>query len=138
MGFAKGRRREVDVKVVRCVGWRSRKAGISHADSLKYMSNAFGSTRWELLRKANRELMMEMDVEIGSQRFEWSTVRLTGNDGVVTLKPGVGALIGDPYAVASFPKALHHPVASWQVEQRLYDSMYDALYVRCLVTNVLT
>ena len=57
-----------------------------------------------LLRKAHVELLLGRDVELGVQRFELSTARLTGNDGMVTVKPEAGAPMGDPFAVAISPK----------------------------------
>ena len=41
------------------------------------------------------ELLLERNVEVAAQRFEWSTVRLTGKDGEVRVKLCGGALMGD-------------------------------------------
>jgi hypothetical protein len=42
--------------------------------------------------------------------FEWSTVRLTGNNGVVTVKPWVGALMGDHYVIDIFAEKKGFPL----------------------------
>eukprot|EP00974_Lingulodinium_polyedra_P095536 9258519-Lingulodinium_polyedra.AAC.1 len=66
-GFCHGRRREAAVTVVMRTGWRLRALGIVHVVSLKDLSNAFGITGWPLLNVANKELMLEHDVELGRQ-----------------------------------------------------------------------
>ena len=58
--------------------------------------------RQESVINHNRELFKEEDVNVGLQRFQYSTVDIEASDGSLTVKPTCGALMGDPYAVQSF------------------------------------
>ena len=112
-GFARGRRREAAIAVADTVGWRLRRSGYNYFDAFKDMSNAFASTNWESLDGAATKLLIDRDLQVGCQRHREAVMDLDSSEGVITLKLGTGALVGDPYAVASFVEAFDEPVERW-------------------------
>ncbi len=112
-GVARGRRRETAALVMQVTSYRLRKAGTCHAESLKYLSNAFGSTDWVFLDKANADIMPAADTGLGEQRYKLCTAPLPCECSAVLVKPDTGSLMGDPFSVNAFPRAFGRATSSW-------------------------
>ena len=130
-GFHKYRRKEGAVLVQLNISWRLRRLGWSHLQCNMDMTNAFASTEWSSLREANKDLRLEVDQEVGRQRFECAVVDLPTDSGSLTVKTGCGALMGDPFAVHSFGGAFKAPVGRWQMGQGEFDDCWEELWATC-------
>eukprot|EP00959_Pyramimonas_sp_CCMP1952_P060491 1263778-Pyramimonas_sp.AAC.1 len=108
-GFLRARRREDAIVTNMCFSWRLSQAGYSWVDSLKDLSNAFASSKWEALDQATRTLVQPRDLNLCRQRFRRAGCVLPAADGPLFLRPGCGSLQGDPYAVRSFVRVFRPP-----------------------------
>ena len=89
--------------------YRARRCGRSGILANLDQSNAFGSTTWETLDSVTSELFEPQDFPFVGQRFRWSSVQVSANDGDLFIRPKVGALMGDQYAVQSFLGSFEKP-----------------------------
>ena len=87
-----------------CVGWRLAMLNIDSVTDLKDITNAFASIAWSALSAANGEIMKQGERQFGEQRFRWAAVLFKDSARCAFLKTGVGALIGDPWAVKVFTR----------------------------------
>eukprot|EP00959_Pyramimonas_sp_CCMP1952_P057525 1200906-Pyramimonas_sp.AAC.1 len=79
-------------------GWRLNQSGIQWCDSLKDLSNAFASPTWNSLDQACHALAQPRGRVLCRQRYRTSGCMLPSSDGPLAVKPGCGALQGDPFA----------------------------------------
>ena len=75
-GFLANRRKEGAMVVQMSAAWRAANMGYSFILNNHDMTNAFASTKWELLHAANKEIVSEKDTSLGEQRYTWATVDL--------------------------------------------------------------
>ena len=112
-GFYFKRRREAAVWCQQSSAYRARRCGRSGILANLDQSNAFGSTTWETLDSVTSELFEPQDFPFVGQRFRWSSVQVSANDGDLFIRPKVGALMGDLYAVQSFLGSFEKPSNLW-------------------------
>jgi len=85
-GFIAERRREDAITATMATSWRLTAAGFYWIDSLKDMSNAFASTRWESLDKANSTLVRSTDTILCEQRYKTACCFMPSADGDMLIK----------------------------------------------------
>eukprot|EP00959_Pyramimonas_sp_CCMP1952_P443009 9274113-Pyramimonas_sp.AAC.1 len=87
-GFARHRRREDAIASTMIIGYRLRQAGWAYATTMKDLSNAFGSTRWDRLDKVVQEVVPHHDRVLCRQRYRLSVVEVETSSGILTVKTG--------------------------------------------------
>ena len=130
-GFLASRRREDAIAACMCVSWRLNKGGFYWLDSLKDMSNAFGSTDWAMLDDAARTLVNREHTHLCKLRFRSACCLIPGADKPLLVRTGCGALMGDPFAVRSFSRAFRPPCDQWLADYRAVDPEESRLVARC-------
>lgn len=138
-GFLRGRRKEGALLVQMCAAWRTRQQGRNFVMNNHDISNAFASSSWQALDRANASITNPIDASLGMQRYRWATISLpTGDSAQLLVKNHCGGSMGDPYIVHSFCRAFHPPVQRWLDGCQHYDPFALCLVTRCPVTGCIT
>ncbi|CAK0852712.1 unnamed protein product [Prorocentrum cordatum] len=94
-------------------GRRFHGLGVHWYEYLKDRSNAFASHRWTSLDKSCNSLAQHAGHILCRQRYRTAGCTLPSRKGSFMIKPGCGALQGDPFAVTSFVRAFKELVDRW-------------------------
>ena len=112
-GFLPFRRRESAVLVQQASIWKARRCGRSSISMNQDMSNAFGSTKRQVLSEQVPSLFLEADVHFGEQRHNWTAVEIPTSDKPLLLRNRNGSFMGDQVAVAGFLHSYEALTNTW-------------------------
>lgn len=134
-GYAVQKSRLEPIFQQKCLGFRLRKAKISHLTSFYDCANAFYSVHFECLDQTIHRISVPADKNLLRQRFRQATIQVHACDGTLELQTGSGTLQGDGLAAQLFLEPYHPVLDIVQQQSRSLDSE-NLLDVRDPIHNV--
>eukprot|EP00959_Pyramimonas_sp_CCMP1952_P152933 3199425-Pyramimonas_sp.AAC.1 len=86
-GFARRKRREGAILVTQCLSWRLRRSGVSFANTMKDLSNAFGSVARHSFYEVVENCAEYADWILCKARYEDGVIEMKADEGIFHMRP---------------------------------------------------